>query len=215
VQMLLVLSVGVFAIARNDAEFIGMVLSGTQSLQSRLGRRPSYQRHVTHPSDAPASSPANRSPTTKTSSRDRTPIPNYNLAFIPFIALIFYLAQSPSTTTSLASACSYLPTNVQTTLCRSVSDVPHSKTVDLVFAYHNEPLEGFRDHLARLREGDFVKQRTNKVYVYNKGPRAERELRSTLGLRKGDEVIPLENVGREGATYLRVSPNSTYSLSHY
>lgn len=43
------------------------------------------------------------------------------------------------------------------------------------------------------------------MLVYNKGRKSEKELRFTLGLKDVDEVIPLPNLGREGATYLDVS----------
>lgn len=56
-----------------------------------------------------------------------------------------------------------------------------------------------------MRNLQFVKDRDERVIVYNKGPRSEEEIRKEIGLKTSDEVVPLENVGREGETYLKVS----------
>lgn len=133
------------------------------------------------------------------------------LALIPFLPLLVHSLHSPS---SLSSACSstYLPSTLHSRLCTSSGPPPVSTSVDLVFAYFDEPLNKFREHLDKIREGEFVKKRSTRVIVYNKGFKTERELRGRIGLKKWDEVIPLGNVGREGATYLQVSRFSTSSV---
>lgn len=137
-------------------------------------------------------------------------------SLLPFLPLLLFLLQSPSTSPSLSVACQYLPSNLRHTLCHN--PLPHlhsskSSTVDLVFAYYDEPLDKFKDHLNEIRERGFVKSRRNRVVVYNKGYKEERELREKVGLREGDLVVKLDNLGREGATYLRVGP--LISLFHF
>jgi hypothetical protein len=129
--------------------------------------------------------------------------PSRKLVGLAFLPLLLYFVQSPSTTTSLAAACSYLPTNVRSTLCHTFT-APTSRSVDLVIAYYDEDLAAARHHIQAMRERPFVRERESRVLIYNKGPRSEEELREKMELKSSDEVIPLPNYGREGATYLKV-----------
>lgn len=205
-QMMLVLVAGTAGIVWKDAELADLLIDRTRYFRSRISERP-YEQHVHLPSYSHSGTPhlpfsQPTSPTFPTKRR-----PPYSLALLPFLPLLIYFIQSPSTTTSLAAACAYLPASVQSTICYPLSDAPHSDTVDLVFAYYAEPLPHFKDHMDNIRRGRFVKNRSNKVLVYNKGPKTETELRKALKLRRSDEVIPLPNLGREGATYLEVRPS--------
>jgi hypothetical protein len=65
-----------------------------------------------------------------------------------------------------------------------------------VVSYYNEPLDSLREtvHEARTRLGKGSK----RVIIYLKGDKQQiPEL-----LKVADEVVPLENLGREGGTYL-------------
>ncbi|GAA5930894.1 hypothetical protein JCM3775_000745 [Rhodotorula graminis] len=131
------------------------------------------------------------------------------LSFVPFIPLLAYLITTPATTSSLSSACAYLPPYLRTTVCPVSASAPISRSVDLVIAYYNEDLARAEAHISFIRESNFVRKRSNRVVVYNKGMRTEQEIRKGLKLKWGDEVVPLPNLGREGATYL------THILLHY
>jgi hypothetical protein len=200
-QMTCVLAGGTVATIVGEPDLSSSLRDAVRSVRSKvgLGGRASWNHERL---------PSSSSPTT--SSPPQRYVPSIQLALFPFIPLLIYLIQSPSTTTSLAAACSYLPINVRSTLCHTLT-VPQSRTVDLVFAFYDENLDEARHHIANMRNGQFVKERSNRVVLYNKGPRSENELRHRLELRKTDEVIPLENYGREGATYLKVG----LSLSLY
>ncbi|GAA6018741.1 hypothetical protein JCM10207_005563 [Rhodosporidiobolus poonsookiae] len=131
------------------------------------------------------------------------------LSLVPFFPLLLYLLTVPATTSSLSAACSYLPPTVRATVCPASSVGPTSRTVDLVVSYYDEAFERTRNHLNDIRKTDFVASRNSRVVLYNKGPRTETDIRAGLGLRWTDEVIPLPNLGREGATYLK------HILLHY
>ncbi|GAA5911611.1 hypothetical protein JCM6882_008053 [Rhodosporidiobolus microsporus] len=131
------------------------------------------------------------------------------LSLIPFLPLLVYLISTPATTSSLSAACAYLPPSVRGTVCPLASTAPTSRTVDLVVSYYDERLDWTRYHIRDIRATDFVSQRSSRVVIYNKGPRTEQEIRTGLGLRWADEVVPLPNLGREGATYLK------HILLHY
>ncbi len=63
-------------------------------------------------------------------------------------------------------------------------------------AYYNEPLDVLRDTVREVK--DRLPRGLKRVIVYYKGDEgAEGELRGIA-----DEVIKLENLGREGETYL-------------
>ena len=142
-----------------------------------------------------------------TSSADRGSLPSI-LSFVPFIPLLAYLITTPATTSSLSSACAYLPPYLRTTVCPVSASAPVSRSVDLVIAYYDEDLARSEAHISFIRESDFVRKRTNRVVVYNKGMRSEEEIRKGLKLKWADEVVPLPNLGREGATYLTVRSSS-------
>ncbi|EGU13588.1 Proteophosphoglycan ppg4 [Rhodotorula toruloides ATCC 204091] len=131
------------------------------------------------------------------------------LSLLPFFPLLIHLLTLPVSYTSVSLACSYLPPSLRSTICPSSASAPTSRSVDLVIAYYDEALERTRDHINDVRKTPFVRKRSNRVVLYNKGPKGEEEIRKGLGLRWTDEVVPLPNLGREGATYL------THILLHY
>ncbi|GAA5857864.1 hypothetical protein JCM8547_006010 [Rhodosporidiobolus lusitaniae] len=136
------------------------------------------------------------------------------LSLVPFLPLLVYLITTPATTSSLSSACTYLPPSLRSTVCPTSSS-PKSRTVDLVVSYYDEDLARTKQHINHIRlETEFVKPRSSRVVVYNKGPRSEKQIREGLMLKRADEVVELPNLGREGATYLKhimLHYNSTLS----
>lgn len=188
-QMVVVLAGGTVATLATDDELSSCVERVATRVGVRKGESWAKDQHL------PSASPHEHSV--------RSP-PSRKLILLPFLPLLIYFFQSSSTTTSLAAACSYLPTNVRSTLCHTFT-APTSRTVDLVVAYYDEDLALARHHIQNMRERAFVRERNSRVLIYNKGPRSEEELREKMELRSGDEVIPLDNYGREGATYLKVS----------
>ncbi|GAA5925299.1 hypothetical protein JCM3775_006417 [Rhodotorula graminis] len=86
-------------------------------------------------------------------------------------------------------------------------------TLDVVFAYYDSPVDEFAAHVAETLARSSVRKFRTRVSVYDKGgggggggaggeARGE-ETRRELGAIEGvDEVVQLENVGREGGTYL-------------
>lgn len=189
-QMLCVLSGGIAGTVIAD-EQLAASLRGTLTLgqgSTRLGGWPGNSEAV--------------------AARSRTSV-SKRLALLPFLAFSIYFIQTSSLpTASIASACNYLPVNVRSTLCHTLTS-PISRTVDLVIAYYNENLDLTRDHIQAVRGRNFIKARKSRVLIYNKGPRPETELRTQLQLKHSDEVIKLPNVGREGQTYLQ------HILLHY
>ncbi|KAM0789374.1 hypothetical protein ACM66B_000204 [Microbotryomycetes sp. NB124-2] len=133
--------------------------------------------------------------------------PSLFLSLVAFVPILVYIVRTPSLA-SIGSACSYLPVNVQATICRTVLP-PQDKTVDLVVSYYDEDLAATHEHLAWFLQTPFVRDRDNRILIYNKGPRSESEIRKGLSLRYADKVIGLPNVGREGHTYLQ------HILLHY
>ncbi|ORY76583.1 hypothetical protein BCR35DRAFT_353373 [Leucosporidium creatinivorum] len=218
-EMVLVLLGGSFAVLFCDPELSTAMRDRSRWIRRRLGlahagggEPSSYDLETELESRTP--SPAT-SPTfvgarriSNGSGRNTTsPSPSRTLLFVPFLPLlILLLRSSTSTTPSLSYACDYLSPSLRLSLCPASS---HSLTVDLVFAYYEEPLDAFAEHLKGIKDLKFVKRRDSRVLVYNKGPKSEEELRSALKLGGRDEVIPLPNLGREGATYLQ------HILLHY
>ena len=211
-KMALVLAGGTLATLWNDEELSSAVKERTRRTRRRLGLAGTTtnqnsdaeeEDEVRSPVSSPMIPPARRRSSQGSAKSD----PSLSLSLLAFLPLALLLAQSaPSSSRSLSTACAYLPS----AMC---GDRPsRAKTVDLVFAYYDEALEGeggFRAHLDSIRARQFVKERDSRVMVYNKGDRAEKELREALALSGRDEVIALPNLGREGATYLQ------HILLHY
>jgi len=84
--------------------------------------------------------------------------------------------------------------------------------VDIVISYYSEDLPHVKEHLDGMRKLPFLMDRDERVVVYNKGPLSEEEIRKGMDLLEHDEVVPLDNVGREGETYLKVSSHSCCSF---
>lgn len=140
---------------------------------------------------------------TKESNRRSASIFVY-LGFIPLLVFAIQSFLFPSSTI-FSTACAQLPTSFRPFSCPPTTPELPSSTVDLVISYYDEDLSNTRSDLNYLRRVTFVAERDSKIIVYNKGPREEAVIRKALGLNDWDEVIGLENVGREGATYLKVS----------
>ncbi|GAA5953688.1 hypothetical protein JCM3765_006938 [Sporobolomyces pararoseus] len=135
------------------------------------------------------------------------------LSFVPL--LIFTLsAFIPVTSHSLPRVCSHLTPSLRPHSCPSRVEALPSKTVDLVVSYYDENVVNTRQNLDYIRKIPFVVERQSRVVLYNKGEKDEETLRGALGLKRWDRVIKLENVGREGATYLQhIIRNYNYTLS--
>lgn len=73
------------------------------------------------------------------------------------------------------------------------------KTLDIVFAYHDEDLDEFAGLVHKITSLGAFSRMERKVFVYAKGDVPEAKLSAIEGV---DEVHALENVGREGETYL-------------
>ncbi|GAA6017161.1 hypothetical protein JCM11491_001839 [Sporobolomyces phaffii] len=163
------------------------------------------------PSLKPSSSPPSGS---RKSSNDRVPqssaasfLPSSPfLALVPFIPLILHLLQPPaSDIPPLQHACSLLPDSLRTAICPTTA-LPNDlspTTVDIVISYYDEELPRVKDHINGVRDLDFTKDRDARVIIYNKGPLGTDEIRKGMDLRDNDEVVPVDNVGREGETYLK------------
>lgn len=148
------------------------------------------------------------------SSSDHGSLPSI-LSLVPFVPLLAYLITTPATTSSLSSACTYLPPYLRSTVCPVSTSAPVSRSVDLVVSYYDEDLARAETHISFIRGTDFVRRRNNRVVVYNKGMRSEQEIRKGLKLKWADEVVPLPNLGREGATYLTVSTLRLSALARH
>ncbi|GAA5907430.1 hypothetical protein JCM6882_003859 [Rhodosporidiobolus microsporus] len=178
---------------------------------------------------------ASSSPPTPSSLFHSSPL----LVLLPFLPFSIFLLTAPTTPSSLSFAYSYLPPSLQSsTVCSTLPTgltsrlidtslstshpqsslaaelladhlAPTAHTVDLVVSYYDELLARTKAHVDHIRGTEFVRRRSSRVVVYNKGPRGEEEIRAGLGLEETDEVVPLPNLGREGATYLK------HILLHY
>ncbi|GAA6011063.1 hypothetical protein JCM11491_005924 [Sporobolomyces phaffii] len=124
------------------------------------------------------------------------------LSLVPVLFIAIEAIVSP-TATSLSNACSYVPLSLRPSSCPPTLPALASSSVDLVVAYYDESLEDTRANLDYIRRVTFIAERDSRVIIYNKGRREESALRDALGLESWDRVINLENVGREGATYLQ------------
>ncbi|GAA5935042.1 uncharacterized protein JCM15063_003134 [Sporobolomyces koalae] len=128
------------------------------------------------------------------------------LALIPFIPLLIHLLQPPaSNVPPLQHACSLLPNSLRTAIC-PLTALPldlSSNTVDVVVSYYSEDLPAVKNHLNGIRNLEFVRNRVERFIIYNKGPFSEDEIRKGMDLKPNDEVVPIDNVGREGETYLK------------
>jgi hypothetical protein len=70
-----------------------------------------------------------------------------------------------------------------------------------VIAYYNEPLDSLHETVKRVTES-LPRFASHRVIIYYKGPE-ERDSEVFMDLRKvGNEVVVLDNIGREGETYL-------------
>ncbi|GAA5881556.1 hypothetical protein JCM16303_005703 [Sporobolomyces ruberrimus] len=231
-QILFVYSVGTAAVAWADSEVSTAVrgISSQPDANSSVvggysplnGTSSGSNGHLHSPSISNPSSPSLHPSTppslgNRKSSNDRVPPSSSSssssflpasplLALVPFIPLLIHLLQPPaSNIPPLQHACSLLPSSLRTAICPTTA-LPRdlsSNSVDIVISYYSEELPMVKEHVDGMRNLQFVKDRDERVIVYNKGPRSEEEIRKEIGLKTSDEVVPLENVGREGETYLK------------
>ncbi|GAA5987778.1 hypothetical protein JCM10908_007211 [Rhodotorula pacifica] len=131
------------------------------------------------------------------------------LSLVPFVPLLLQMLLAPLSAPDYSRSCAYLPASIRASVCPFAIPWAKPRTVDLVIAYYDEDIERTKEHIANLRASPFVSMRDQRVIIYNKGPRNETMLRSGLNLTASDEVVPLPNLGREGATYL------SHILLHY
>ncbi|GAA6009824.1 uncharacterized protein JCM10292_003616 [Rhodotorula paludigena] len=206
IQELLVYFFGSITTAWADPE-LSAAVANLRAGESRYSTLNAHSAIPHSPTGASLLSSASHPPNHRKDSSDRalsgsSATPSI-FSILPFVPLLLYLVTSPATTTKLSSGCAYLPPSVRARLC-PLSDyaLPVSRSVDLVVSYYNEDLNRTRNHLDHIRQSDFVAKRNNRIVLYNKGQRSEAELRKELELKWLDEVVPLENLGREGATYL-------------
>jgi hypothetical protein len=128
----------------------------------------------------------------------------FSLSLVPFLPLVLQMVLSPLSAPDFRKSCAYLPASLRASVCPLVIPSTNPRTVDLVIAYYDEDFDRTRAHIANLRASPFVAAREQRVIIYNKGPQLEPTLRTSLNLTSDDEVVPLPNLGREGATYLSV-----------
>lgn len=128
----------------------------------------------------------------------------FSLSLVPFLPLVLQMVLSPLSAPDFRKSCAYLPASLRASVCPLVIPSTSPRTVDLVIAYYDEDFDRTREHIANLRASPFVAAREQRVIIYNKGPQLEPTLRTSLNLTADDEVVPLPNLGREGATYLSV-----------
>ncbi|GAA5987139.1 hypothetical protein JCM5350_003858 [Sporobolomyces pararoseus] len=128
------------------------------------------------------------------------PSPLLHLSFLSLAIFVLSSTFSTSTLSLHTASCTLLPTSLRSPYCPAIKPVP---TVDIVVAYWNESLSYTRKDLDYVRRITFVNERDSRIVVYNKGEKDGETLRGALGLKSWDKVIKLENVGREGATYLQ------------
>ena len=135
-------------------------------------------------------------------------IPLAMLALVPPLSILSLHGTSnsqSSITSSLYSSCAHLPRAARPYICPLFLAPVVSQTVDLVISYYNEDVAQVRRDLEELRTSPYVAARQHRLVLYNKGPHPADFLREKLALAPTDEVVPLPNLGREGATYLSVS----------
>jgi len=169
-----------------------------------------------HPSTPPAmgnrKSSNDKVPQSNSSSSSSSLATSPFFALIPFIPLLLHLLQPPaSEIPPLQHACSLLPYSLRTAICPTTA-LPNdlaSNTVDIVISYYDEPFPNVREHLKGMRDLKFIKEREERVIIYNKGSLKEDDIRKGMDLKGSDEVVPLDNFGREGETYLKVMESSS------
>lgn len=162
-------------------------------------------RKSVHDKGSPAHSTSDpSSPATYPASASSSPF----FALVPFIPLVLHLLQPPaSNIPPLEHACSLLPASLRTAICPTTA-LPRdlaNDTVDIVISYYDEALPNVKHHLDGMRDLAFVKSRNERIIIYNKGPLSTDEIRKGMELNDHDEVVELDNVGREGETYLKVN----------
>ncbi|KAK4706186.1 ABC-2 type transport system permease protein, partial [Phenoliferia sp. Uapishka_3] len=122
------------------------------------------------------------------------------LRYLPFVPFGLWIA-------SLTLSSSLSPCIILGDVCTTAStffgrvDKPG---LDIVIAHYDRPLADLKAHVSRLKSQAFARSRDVRVIVYDKGETPTSDFWEGLNLNPyKDEVIKLDNVGREGATYFQ------------
>ncbi|GAA6035894.1 hypothetical protein JCM8097_005150 [Rhodosporidiobolus ruineniae] len=91
----------------------------------------------------------------------------------------------------------FTPSSPSSSLLSKAAFTP--PTLDIVFAYFNQSLPAFEEHVRHVKGRGTVGRYRTRVTVYSKGGAGREELERVEGV---DEVVELPNLGREGGTYL-------------
>jgi hypothetical protein len=140
-QVVLVYGVGSVALLWTDSD----VLNGFKELRSGGEGSTFLPLDASgHPSNSPTFSslrPPSPPPNLRKSSDHNLPPSSSSsrlppiLTLIPFLPLLIYLITSPATTSSLSSACLYLPPSLRSSVCPTSTSQPKSRTVDIVMSF--------------------------------------------------------------------------------
>lgn len=123
------------------------------------------------------------------------------LRYLPFVPWALWIVSL--TLSSSVSPCFLLGDFCGSTsaLFLSPSERP---SLDIVIAHYERPLTEVKTLIRTLKGNPFAKGREVRVLVYNKGATAKQDIWDSLALNPyRDEVVDLENRGREGGTILR------------
>lgn len=164
------------------------------SISSPRTDTPTSPRHVLLPSSPRAAHPPTLSPR-----KTLSPL----IAFLPFLLLLLqsFLPYSYPTLDTTSLLPSYIANRIG---LHSHVSLPYTiPTLDIVFSYYNEDLLTFSSYVDRVKRYGFVRKMKTRLVVYAKEVDEEvRRRRDLENLPEVDEVVYLENVGREGGTYL-------------
>ena len=89
----------------------------------------------------------------------------------------------------------------------------YKKRFDVVLSYYTEDVNYVARYIRYLRDLSILKKLTIRIIVYNKN--AQIDVTYLKDVLKADKVILLENLGREGATFLNHIINNYENLSDH
>jgi hypothetical protein len=134
-QVVLVYGIGSAAVLWTDAVVSGAVKDLKNGNEGGnflpLGGSSSPNIPTLHPPSPPANF---RKPSDHSLQQASSRLPSI-LTLIPFLPLLIYLITSPATTSSLSSACLYLPPSLRANVCPTANSTPKSRTVDVVMRF--------------------------------------------------------------------------------
>lgn len=155
-------------------------------------------------------SPRSRSPSPRASRDANTRRSATILAGLPFLPFAFLLVQSlvdlPGLPTfSLERVDPYYANRLglfdrTTSSPSSLPGAPFSPpSMDIVLSHYDSPPSELAEHIAHVKSRGTVKKYRTRTTVYTKGSGGEEPRRALREVEGVDEVVQLENVGREGA----------------